>query len=127
MSFFDVSSFFPSLAVLPLWKIMIDAVCAVIMWALLARFAVVVLFGDTPPGVLLRLTLRLTDRLMRVFRRVTPRVLAPAAHSLYAAFCVFLLRYYGLPAVNNYPVSGLAKLPAEAKLADAISYLLALA
>lgn len=126
MSFFDVSSLFPSLVALPLWKILVDAVCAVLMWALLARFVVVVLFGDTPPGRGLGSILRLTNKLMRAFRYVTPRALTPAARSLFAAFCIFLLRYYGLPALNDYKVSGLANLPAEAKLAQAVSYLLGL-
>ena len=126
MSFFDISSIFPSLATLPLWKLLIDCVCAVIMWALLARFVVVVLFGDTPPAAFLQIVLKLTDRLVRAFRRLTPRILAPAAHSLYAAFFVFLLRYYGLPAINNYSVSGLASLPTEAQLAKAVAFLLGL-
>ena len=122
MSFFDFSGFFP----LPLWKLLLDAGFALIMWALLVRFAVVVLFGDTPAVALLRSALCLTDRLMRAFRYVTPRALAPAAHGLYAAFFVFLLRYYGLPAILDYKVSGLASLPAEAKLAEAVSILLRL-
>lgn len=126
MSLFDISSFFPSLASLPLWKLLVDCVCAVIMWALLARFVVVVLFGDSPPTTFLKFVLTLTNRLMRAFRLLTPRVFAPAAHSLYAAFFVFLLRYYGLPAMNNYSVSGLASLPAEAQLAKGVSFLLGL-
>ncbi len=117
MSFFDFSGFFP----LPLWKLLLDAGFALIMW-----FAVVVLFGDTPTVALLRSALHLTDRLMRAFRYVTPRALAPAALGLYAAFFVFLLRYYGLPAILDYKVSGLASLPAEAKLAEAVSILLRL-
>ena len=122
MSFFDFSGFFP----LPLWKLLLDAGFACMMWAVLMRFVVVVLFGDTPPVVLLRSLLRLTDRLMRLFRYMTPRALTPAAHCLYAAFIIFLLRYYGLPALTDYSVSGLASLPAEAKLAEAVSILLRL-
>ena len=115
LSFFDFSGFFP----LPLWKLLLDAGFALIMWALLVRFAVVVLFGDAPPVALLRSALRLTDRLMRAFRYVTPRALAPAAHGLYAAFFVFLLRYYGLPAILDWG-QRLASLPAEAKLKQCV-------
>ena len=122
MSFLDFSGFFP----LPLWKLLLDAGFALIMWAVLIRFVVVVLFGDTPPAALFGSALRLTERLMRAFRYITPRALAPAARCLFAAFFIFLLRYYGLPALLNYKVSGLTSLPAEAKLVSAVTYLLRL-
>ncbi|GIR96925.1 MAG: hypothetical protein CM15mP100_1450 [Alphaproteobacteria bacterium] len=46
-----------------------------------------------------------------------------SARSLYAAFLLFLLRYYGLPVLNNYPVDGLANLPFEDHLAAGLSAL----
>ena len=118
MSFFDFSSFtFFGLLPLPLWKVLIDAVFAVLMWGVLVRFAVMVLFGDNPPIGALLSYVQLTDILIRLLRLVTPAVLTPAARSLYAAFLLFLLRYYGLPVLNNYPVGGLANLPFEDHLA----------
>ena len=122
MSFFDLSGFFP----LPLWKLLLDVAVACMMWAILARFVVVVVFGDTPPLAVLRSVLRLTNRLMRVFGYINPRALTPAAQCLSAAFFIFLLRYYGLPAILDYNISGLASLPAEARLTDIITELLRL-
>ena len=122
MSFFDFSSFtFFSLLPLPLWKVLIDAVFAVLMWGVLVRFAVMVLFGDNPPIRALLRYVQLTDIVIRLLRLVTPAVLTPAARSLYAAFLLFLTRYYGLPIVNNYPVDGLANLPLEDHLAAGLS------
>lgn len=72
MSFFDFSGFFP----LPLWKLLLDAGFALIMWALLVRFAVVVLFGDTPPVALLRSALRLIQL------RSLPRSICPVCCNL---------------------------------------------
>ena len=124
MSFFDFSSLtFFSLLPLPLWKVLIDAVFAVLMWAVLVRFAVMVLFGDNPPIRVLHSYVQLTDIVIRPLRLVTPAVLTPAARSLYAAFLLFLLRYYGLPVLNNYPIDGLANLPFEEHLAAALSAL----
>ena len=124
MSFFDFSSLtFFSLLPLPLWKVLIDAVFAVLMWAVLVRFAVMVLFGDNPPIRVLHSYVQLTDIVIRPLRLVTPAVLTPAARSLYAAFFLFLLRYYGLPVLNNYPIDGLANLPFEEHLAAALSAL----
>ena len=118
MSFFDFSSFtFFGLLPLPLWKVLIDAVFAVLMWGVLVRFAVMVLFGDNPPIRALLGYVQLTDIVIRLLRLVTPAVLTPAARSLYAAFLLFLMRYYGLPVINNYPVDGLANLPFEDNLA----------
>ena len=124
MSFFDFSNFtFIGLLPLPLWKVLIDAVFAVLMWGVLVRFAVMVLFGDNPPIRALLSYVQLTDIVVRLLRLVTPAVLTPAARSLYAAFLLFLLRYYGLPVLNNYPVDGLVNLPFEDHLAAALSAL----
>ena len=124
MSIFDFFSFtFFSLLPLPLWKVLIDAVFAVLMWGVLVRFAVMVLFGDNPPIQALLNYVQLTDIVIRLLRLVTPAVLTPAARNLYAAFLLFLLRYYGLPVLNNYPVDGLANLPFEGHLAAGLSAL----
>ena len=124
MSFFDFSSFtFFSLLPLPLWKVLMDAVFAVLMWAVLVRFAVMVLFGDNPPKRALLSYLQLTNIVIRLLRLVTPAELTPAARSLHAAFLLFLLRYYGLPVLNNYPVDGLANMPFEEHLAAGLSAL----
>ena len=124
MSFFDFSSFtFLEMLPLPLWKVLIDSVFAVLMWGVLGRFAVMVLFGDNPPKRALLSYMQLTDIVISLLRLVTPAVLAPAARSLYAAFLLFLLRYYGLPVLNNYPVNGLANLPFEYHLAAGLSAL----
>lgn len=122
MSFFDFSSFtFFGLLPLPLWKVLIDAGFGVLMWGVLVRFAVMVLFGDSPPLRALHSYVQLTDIVIRLFRLVTPAVLTPAARNLYAAFLLFLLRYYGLPVLNNYPVDGLDNLPFEDHLAAGLS------
>ena len=124
MSFFDFSSFtFFDLLPLPLWKVLIDAVFAVLMWGVLGRFVVMVLFGDNPPKRALLSYVQLTDIVISLLRLVTPAVLTPAARSLYASFLLFLLRYYGLPVLNNYPVDGLANLPFEYHLAAGLSAL----
>ena len=124
MSFFNFSSFtFFGLLPLPLWKVLIDAVFAVLMWGVLVRFAMMVLFGDNPPVRVFLSYVQLTDIVIRLLRLVTPAVLTPAARSLYAAFLLFLLRYYGLPVLNNYPVDGLANLPFEYHLAAGLSAL----
>ena len=124
MSFFDFSSFtFFGLLPLPLWKVLIDAVFAVLMWGVLLRFSVMALFGDNPPIRALLSYVQLTNIVIRLLRLVTPAVLTPAARSLYAAFLLFLMRYYGLPVVNNYPVDGLANLPFEDHLAAGLTTL----
>ena len=124
MFFFDFASFtFFGLLPLPLWKVLIDVIFAVLMWGVLVRFAMMVLFGDNPPVRVFLSYVQLTDIVIRLLRLVTPAVLTPAARSLYAAFLLFLLRYYGLPVLNKYPVDGLANLPFEDHLAAGLSAL----
>ena len=124
MSFFGFSSFtFFGLLPLPLWKVLIDVIFAVLMWGVLVRFAMMVLFGDNPTVRVFLSYVQLTDIVIRLLSLVTPAVLTPAARSLYAAFLLFLLRYYGLPVLNNYPIDGLANLPFEYHLAAGLSAL----
>lgn len=124
MSFFDFSSFtFYNFLPLPLWQVLIDSVFAILMWVALLRFAVLILFGDSPPIRTLHIYVQLTNIVTSLFKWLTPIVLVPAARSLYVAFLLFLLRYYGLPALNNYHVNGLANLPFEEHLAIGLSSL----
>ena len=124
MFFFDFSSFtFFGLLPMPLWKVLIDAVFAVLMWGVLVRFAVMVLFGDNPPKRALLSYVQLTDIVIRLLKLATPVMLTPAARSLYVAFLLLLLRYYGLPVLNNYSVDGLVNLPFEDHLAAGLSAL----
>ena len=124
MSFFDFSSFnFFGLLPLPLWKVLIDAFFAILMWGMLVRFAMMALFGDNPPIRALLSYVQLTNIAIRLLRLVTPAVLTPTARSLYAAFLLFLLRYYVLPVLNDYPVHGLANLPFEGHLPAGLSAL----
>ena len=124
MSFFDFSSLsFFGLSPLPLWKVLIDAVFAILMWGLLVRFAVMVLFGDNPTKQALLSYVQLTGIVVRLLNLVTPAVLTPAARSLYVAFLLLLLRYYGLPVLNNYPADSLANLPFEDHFAAGLSAL----
>ena len=68
--------------------------------------------GIHRPAVL-RSVLRLTNRLMRVLL-YNPRALTLRTMS-FSAFFIFLLRYYGLPAILDYNISGLTTgLPASA-------------
>ena len=124
MSLIDYSSFtFFSLLPLPLWKVLIDTAFAVLMWGLVMRFVVIVLFNESPSVRSLHRYLELTDIVIRLLKLVMPAFLTPAARSLYAAFLLFLCRYYGLPALNNYRVEGLANLPFESRLATSLSSL----
>jgi hypothetical protein len=125
MSFFDLSSFtFFHLFPLPLWKVLIDSIFAALMWILLLRFGVMVLFGDNPPVQLLRSTLQVTEPIPNIFKLFMPSTLTPTARSLFAAFLIFLLRYYGLPAVNDYQIYGLSSLPFESHLAAGLTHLM---
>ena len=122
MSFFDYSSFtFFSFSTLPLWKVLIDSVFAVLMWGVLVRFVVIVLFNESPTVLALRTCVQLTNIVIRLLKPVMPAVMTPAARCLYAAFLLFLLRYYGLPALNNYRLNSLANLPFENSLATSLS------
>ena len=124
MSFFNLSDFtFFGLLPLPLWKVLFDTFFAVLMWMMLLRFAVIVLFGDSPTMRALRRYVQLTDIVIHVLKLVTPAVLTSAARSIYVAFLLLLLRYYSLPALNDYPVYGLTNLPFEDHLAAGISAL----
>ena len=114
MSLFSFSSLFP----LPLWKLLLDSVFAMVMWLMIARFALLIFTPEQTSLPVLRHIIRGGGHLLRATRYLIPRKLNVRAHDLYLAFLVFLGRYYALPALADYQINTLSDLPFEARIAS---------
>lgn len=61
MSLFSFSSFFP----LPLWKILLDSLFGVLMWLMLARFAILIFIQEQSAVPMLRQIIAGAGRILR--------------------------------------------------------------
>ena len=114
MSLFSFSSLFP----LPLWKLLLDSVFAMVMWLMIARFVLLIVTPEQTSLLILRHIIKTGGHMLAVARYVIPRKLNQRAHELYLAFLLFLGRYYVLPALADYQINTPADLPFEARIAS---------
>ena len=113
MSLFSFSSFFP----LPLWKILLDSLFGVPMWLMMARFAVLIFISEQSAVPVLRHIILGGGSILRAMRLIIPGWLNIRAHDLYLAFLFFLIRYYVLPTLADYPLNTPGDMPMETESA----------
>ncbi|MGB1553155.1 MAG: hypothetical protein ACPHDR_03050, partial [Candidatus Puniceispirillaceae bacterium] len=82
MSLFSFSSFFP----LPLWKILLDSLFGVLMWLMVARFAVLIFISEQSTVPVLRHIIFGGGSILRAIGLIIPAWLNIRAHDLYLAF-----------------------------------------
>jgi hypothetical protein len=122
MSFFTFSSLFP----LPLWKVLLDSAFAVTMWLLIVRFIVLIFVSDGTQLPVLKQLLAISTKILNLGRILTPNALNSRAHELYLAFILFVIRYYILPFLADYPLHQPSDLPFEGQVMALYRSLLAL-
>jgi len=122
MSLFSFSSFFP----LPLWKILLDSLFGLLMWLMLARFAILIFVSEQSTVPVLRQIIAGGGRILRAIGLIIPGWLNIRAHDLYLAFLLFLIRYYVLPTLADYPLNTPGDMPMETQLASLFRQFIAL-
>jgi len=105
---------------IPLWVIVIDYILGMTMWTLIGRSAMSVFLPENSGFFFMRIFVRVTDPLIRLFRAVTPGFLIPIAIPLYVAWFFFLVRFYVMPYLLGYQVMGMLSFPLESEIAAAI-------
>ena len=122
MSLFSFSSFFP----LPLWKILLDSLFGLLMWLMLARFAILIFVSEQSTVPVLRQIIAGGGRILRAIGLIILGWLNIRAHDLYLAFLLFLIRYYVLPTLADYPLNTPGDMPMETQLASLFRQFIAL-
>ncbi|MFZ1680389.1 MAG: hypothetical protein WAT70_05160 [Rhizobiaceae bacterium] len=111
------------LTIHPWWVLLIDYVLGMIMWTLIGRMAMGLFLPETSPFFFMRIFVRLTDPLIRLFAPITPSFLVKPLVPGYVAWFFFMVRFYLMPWLLGYSVMGMLSFPLEGEIAEFIRLL----
>lgn len=102
---------------LPWWIIIIDYVLGMVMWTLIGRVAMNFFLPIDSQFFFMKIFVRMTDPIIRVFRPITPGFLAPPLIPLFVAWFFYMVRFYIMPWLMGYSVMGMLSFPLESEFA----------
>ena len=107
----------------PVWVIAIDYILGAIMWTLIGRFGMGIFLPENSSFFFMRMFVRTTNPLLKLFAPITPGFLIPPLVPLYVAWFFFMVRFYVMPWLLGYTVMGMLSFPLEGEVARSISRL----
>jgi hypothetical protein len=108
------------LAIYPIWVVAIDYVLGMIMWTLIGRVAMNIFLPIDSEFFFMKVFVKLTNPILRLFRIVTPKFLLEPLIPLYVAWFFFMIRFYLMPWLLGYDVMGMLSFPLESEITYAI-------
>jgi uncharacterized protein YggT (Ycf19 family) len=107
------------LSVFPIWVVAIDYALGVVMWTLIGRVAMNLFLPVDSDWFFMKVFVKLTNPVLRVFRPVTPGFLIEPLVPLFVAWFFFMVRFYLMPWLLGYSVMGMLSFPLEGDIAQA--------
>lgn len=107
----------------PIWIIIIDYLVGVVMWMLIGRFAIGIFLPEDSSFFFMRFFVKSTNPIIKVFSPVTPSFLVQALIPVYAAWFIYVIRFYLMPWLLGYSVIGMLSFPLESDITHQISKL----
>jgi hypothetical protein len=104
----------------PIWLILFDYLLGVVMWTLIGRVAMNFFLPINSEFFFMKVFVRATDPLIRIFRPITPGFLVEPLVPLYVAWFFFMFRFYVMPWLLGYSVMGMLSFPLESDIARII-------
>lgn len=101
----------------PIWVIILDYVLGAIMWTLIGRAAMNLFLPTDSKWFFMRVFVKMTNPLLRVFKPITPGFLVEPMVPLYVAWFFFMIRFYLMPWLLGYSVMGMLSFPLESDIA----------
>ncbi len=108
----------------PLWVLIFDYALGVIMWTLIGRVAMNIFLPESSEFFFMKVFVKMTNPVIRVFKPITPSFLIDPIVPLYVAWFFFMIRFYVMPAVLGYSVMGMLSFPLESDIAQMLRELL---
>lgn len=110
-------------SIFPIWVIAIDYILGVVMWTLIGRTAMNVFLPENSNFFFMKIFVRTTDPLLRLFAPVTPGFLIRPMVPLFVAWFIFMFRFYLMPWLLGYSVMGMLSFPLEGEITRALHQL----
>jgi hypothetical protein len=108
------------MAGIPTWVIVLDYVLGTIMWTQIGRAAMNLFQPVNSDFFFMKVFVRATNPLLRLFKPITPSFLIDIMVPLYVAWFFFMVRFYLMPWLLGYSVMGMLSVPLESDIARAI-------
>ena len=87
------------------------------MWTLIGRAAMNMFQPENSDFFFMKVFMKLTDPLIRLWKPITPQFLIPPLAPLYVAWFFYLARFYLMPYLLGYSVMGMLSFPLEGEIA----------
>jgi uncharacterized protein YggT (Ycf19 family) len=108
------------MAGIPIWAIVLDYALGTVMWTLIGRAAMNMFLPVDSQFFFMKVFVRMTDPLLRLFKPITPSFLVDLMIPLYVAWFFFMVRFYLMPWLLGYSVMGMLSFPLESEIARLI-------
>jgi hypothetical protein len=108
----------------PIWLLTFDYIMGMIMWTLIGRFAMGIFQREDSSFFFMKVFVKYTNPLIRLFNPITPNFLIKPLVPLYVAWFFYLVRFYLMPWIMGYSVMGMLSFPLESEFAHGVSNML---
>jgi len=96
---------------------LIDYVMGMIMWTLIGRVAMNIFQREDSNFFFMKIFVKITDPLIKLFRFITPSFIIKPLFPLYVAWFFYIFRFYLMPYLLGYSVMGMLSFPLESDIA----------
>ena len=99
---------------------LIDYAMGMIMWTLIGRVAMNIFQREDSNFFFMKIFVKTTDPLIKLFRFITPSFIIKPLVPLYVAWFFYMFRFYLMPYLLGYSVMGMLSFPLESEIATEI-------
>ena len=90
------------------------------MWTLIGRVAMNIFQREDSQFFFMRVFVKYTNPLIRLFKPITPSFIICPLFALYVAWFFYMIRFYLIPYLLGYSVMGMLSFPLESEIANEI-------
>ena len=108
---------------MPIWILFVDYILGIIMWTLIGRSAMNLFQREDSNFFFMKVFVKLTDPIIRLFSFVTPSFIIKPLVPLYVAWFFYMFRFYLMPYLLGYSVMGMLSFPLESEIAREIYHI----
>ena len=98
------------------WILALDYVLGIVMWTLIGRSAMNIFQREDSDFFFMKVFVKSTNPLLRLFDPITPGFLLRPMVPLYVAWFFYLFRFYLMPYLLGYSVMGMLSFPLESDI-----------
>ena len=98
------------------WILALDYILGIVMWTLIGRSAMNIFQREDSDFFFMKVFVKFTNPLLRLFDPITPSFLLRPMVPLYVAWFFYLFRFYLMPYLLGYSVMGMLSFPLESDI-----------